>query len=273
MRIGKQCKDFRSFLDSHNKHEQLKSHNSKSIVPKWCKPFGLDSGSSFRPLYVVNNVIGGGGGEKELANNYEYNSEGSSFLNATNNSSLNTPFSSSSSATFLNPDWVYYIGIEIKTGKGLLKDTTFVYFSTRFYMVNRTERDLILSQFHFVRAAREQNVSELTWTSGGRKKGRGIENDFSFLRAFSYSTTAAKISAEAQNQPPEHSLTLVSNSMSQFHWPRSDFDQLLSVKVNFYLDIQVYLLFGGEIQSVFFFFNDFCFLSKSGSMIYYFKEN
>jgi hypothetical protein len=239
MRVGKQCKDFRRFLDDHDPHLTF---STNSIVPKWCKPFGLDSGSSFRPLYVVNNVISDStmNSSSSLANTSGLNLSSSSlnnYSNTTTTAGNNHNTSNSSSTSYLNPDWVYYIGIEIKTGKGLLKDTTFVYFSTRYYLVNRATRDLCLSQFHFVKGIREQSVAGLTWNnSRSNKNSRGIEND-AFIKTFNstFSRIASSVNSLTSNslkqKELEHSVLLVKNSMSQFHWPRADFDQLLSVKV------------------------------------------
>lgn len=175
MRIGKQCKDFRHLIEEYEQTQRY------PVFPKWCKPFGLDSGSSFRPLYVVNNIINQDADAS--VNNNSYYSETSQLNASASSDNINaslTSNTSSSSQTYLNPDWVYYIGIEIKNGKGLLKDTTFVYFSTRYYLVNKTNQDLLLSQFHFVRQAREQNVTNMmAWNysssllnaSGGRRTG------------------------------------------------------------------------------------------------------
>jgi hypothetical protein len=244
MRIGKLCEDFRRFLDDHDPHF---AYSSNSIVPKWCKPFGLDSGSSFRPLYVVNNVISHSSmnsSSSSLTGNRSGMNSSSASLNSSSSARTtthgeNNNASSSSSTSYLNPDWVYYIGIEIKTGKGLLKDTTFVYFSTRYYLVNRTTRDLCLSQFHFVKSIREQSVAGLTWNnsrSSSSKSSRsgGIEND-AFIKTLNttFSRIASAVSNNTSRQKElEHSVLLVKNSMSQFHWPRADFDQLLSVKVS-----------------------------------------
>jgi len=163
MRVGRLCNDFKAYIGQ--KPAKTLSETNKNIVPKWCKPFGLEGGSSFRALHVVNN----------------------------NNNS-------DSSATFLHPDWVYYIGIEIKQGKGLLKDTIFVYFSTRYYLVNRSARDLLISQYFSIQSWRDSNAS------------------------FSWDSTSGSRGKEASN-----SITLMSDSMTQYHWPRTDKDQLMSV--------------------------------------------
>ncbi len=142
MRIGKMCNDFNAYL--YRKKLLSGSNyrvNNECFVPKWCKPFGLDSGSSYRALHVINNV-------REEIDKTGINSE--------------------VSTSFLHPDLVYYVGIEIKPGKGLLKETTFVYFSTRYYLVNKSSKDLMISQFYFVEKIREKWMSSKTevnrWT-------------------------------------------------------------------------------------------------------------
>jgi hypothetical protein len=93
MRIGKGCNDFKKFLfnNSNNlltyRDDGVDVPNENQIIPKWCKPFSIESGSSFRALHVVNNTI-----------------------NNTNKDSK------TSSGAYLNPDFVYYIGIEVKKG-------------------------------------------------------------------------------------------------------------------------------------------------------------
>lgn len=134
MRIGKYCNDFKSYFYNFNKKKTKATvTKTEAIIPKWCKPFGLEGGSSYRALHVVNNT--------------------------TNNGAT-----SSSETSYLHPDWVYYIGIEIKKGKGLLRDTTFVYFSTRFYLVNKSSQNLLVSQYFSIQNLREQNANTL-WES------------------------------------------------------------------------------------------------------------
>lgn len=123
MRIGKKCIDF--------------NLNSKCVLnPKWCKPFGLDSGSSFRPVHVGFDT----------------------------------------DDNLHNPDRVYYIGIDIKQGRDLHKDTTYVYFSTRYYLVNKSSRNLLISQYHFVKSEREKSLN-LNWYTNKKKSNYYDYND------------------------------------------------------------------------------------------------
>jgi len=163
MRVGRLCNDFKAYFGQKPSNNSLETN--KNIIPKWCKPFGLEGGSSYRALHVANNSNSG-----------------------------------DSSTAFQNPDWVYYIGIEIKQGKGLLKDTIFVYFSTRYYLVNRSESDLLISQYFSIQNWRDTNANS------------------------SWDSTVSSRSKEASN-----SITLLSDSMTQYHWPRTDKDQLMSV--------------------------------------------
>ena len=58
MRIGKHFKDFHqhNYYRSRSSSSNI-SDEENSVTPKWCKPFGLDSGSSFRGLKVTNNFL------------------------------------------------------------------------------------------------------------------------------------------------------------------------------------------------------------------------
>ena len=92
-------------------------------------------------------------------------------------------------------------------GKGLLKDTIFVYFSTRYYLVNRSSQDLLINQYFAIQSLRDQTAS-LSWDT----------------KACDQNLISKKHNKETKN-----SLTLMSDSMAQFHWPRTDKDQLLSI--------------------------------------------
>lgn len=172
MRIGKLCNDFRTYIYKPKSLEE-----NKNIIPKWCKPFGLEGGSSYRALHVINNTVSSSKDTEDKTN-------------------------------YLHPDWVYYIGIEIKQGKGLLKDTIFVYFSTRYYLVNRSSQDLLISQFYSVQKLRDHNAS-VSWDT------KSLEQ-----------SNAAAFRNKCANS---NSIVLLSDSMTQFHWPRTDKDQLLSI--------------------------------------------
>ncbi len=172
MRIGKLCNDFRTYIYKSRVLEE-----NKNIVPKWCKPFGLEGGSSYRALHVINNTV---------SNSKE----------------------SEDKVSYLHPDWVYYIGIEIKQGKGLLKDTVFVYFSTRYYLVNKSTQDLLIAQYYSIQKLRDQNAS-VSWDT----------NSLEHSSAASFRNKCAN----------SNSIMLLSDSMAQFHWPRTDKDQLLSI--------------------------------------------
>ena len=150
MRTGKHCIEF-------NKQ------SGHFFTPKWCKPFGLDSGSSYRQVHV----------------NYDQTDD-----------------------QYHKPDWVYYIGIDIKPGKDLHRDTTYVYFSTRYYLANKSSHDLLISQYNFVKPEREKI---LNW-----KTNQFLSNQ-----------------TELKN-----STLLLKESMSQYHWSRSDLDHLLSIRPN-----------------------------------------
>lgn len=190
MRVGTLCNDFKNYIHNKSKHIE----KNKNIIPKWCKPFGLEGGSSYRALHVINNTVSS---NKNDIDDYQTNLK-------MNKSDAMTPESSS----FLHPDWVYYIGIEIKQGKGLLKDTIFVYFSTRYYLVNRSSQDLLISQYFSIQNLREKNASS-TWD----------------MKAFKRESTEVQVSSSEAN----NSIALLNDSMAQFHWPRTDKDQLLSI--------------------------------------------
>jgi vacuolar protein sorting-associated protein 13D len=194
MRIGKQFKDFYQ----HTLNRASGDNKLSEIVPKWCKPFGLDSGSSFRSLIVTN--------DSDSKQNQDFQIE-------------NIP----------NKNWVYYVGIEIKPGKGLLKDTTFVYFSTRYYLVNKSNKNLMIAQNLFIRKLKEKHID--------------------------YSSTSKKtLSTIAYNEyEAKHSIVLLNDSMVQFNWPLADYDQTLSVRLKeepnynwsgaFKIGILIFLLF------------------------------
>lgn len=218
MRIGKFCND-------------LKTIQWDSVRPLWCKPFGLDSGSSFRALHVVNNCTSSN--DVSSINDYTDDVSPLESLDNSSNATRRNDFDSDSDLVlveptemssktrkqrrrgYLNPDWVYYIGIEIKPGKGLLKDTTFVYFSTRYYLVNKTSQDLLVSQYHFVKGAREKRMG-LSWRASQNfnTNNRSSSERSSPNESF-YSTTSAETRGEHANK-----IALLKDSMRQFHWPR-----------------------------------------------------
>lgn len=224
MRIGKYCND-------------LKTTQWDSIRPLWCKPFGLDSGSSFRALHIVNNSTSNDDDNDENDDYEESNDafDSSSMTGTTSDSHDNNDGELSSITSgddeesakerrrqrrrrgYLNPDWVYYIGIEIKPGKGLLKDTTFVYFSTRYYLVNKTSHDLLISQYHFVKSAREKRFG-LSWRSSHNFKS---EYNARLARAESGTEKRHNISGSGETKS-EHAnkIVLIKDSMRQFHWAR-----------------------------------------------------
>lgn len=96
MRIGKLCNDFKNYI-----YQSRSDDKNNKIVPTWCKPFGLEGGSSYRALHVINNTI-----TKEKK--HDDNDEANLKMNKSE---------TSDAASFVHPDWVYYIGIEIKQGK------------------------------------------------------------------------------------------------------------------------------------------------------------
>lgn len=174
MRIGRGCNDFKNFIHKYQKFNHLNT-DAFHIQPRWCKEFSIESGSSFRALHVVNNTVN----HSESSNNVGH----------------------------LNPDWVYYIGIDVKKGKGLLKDTNFVYFTTRFHLVNRSSKDILVSQYFAIHEYRIKN-------------------------AFSWSNKATgQTISRYENEEALNCIVLLKDSMTQFHWPRTDRDQLLSVRV------------------------------------------
>lgn len=182
MRVGKLCNDFKNYI-----YRSKSLEKNKNIIPKWCKPFGLEGGSSYRALHVINNTVT------------------NSKTNESHENNQVSRLKSDESVSFLHPDWVYYIGIEIKQGKGLLKDTIFVYFSTRYYLVNRSSLDLLISQYFSIQNIREQNAS-LSWDTNA-------------------------LSSQQSTNEAKNSIVLLSDSMTQFHWPRTDKDQLLSIRL------------------------------------------
>lgn len=221
MRIGKFCND-------------LKTIQWDSVRPLWCKPFGLDSGSSFRALHVVNNCTSSTHDSSSINDYTDDMSPLDSLDHSMNATTRRNDFDSDSDLVvveptetmssrkqrrgraYLNPDWVYYIGIEIKPGKGLLKDTTFVYFSTRYYLVNKTSQDLLVSQYHFVRGAREKRMG-LSWRAShnfNSNNNRSSSERSSPNESF-YSTASAETRGEHANK-----IALLKDSMRQFHWPR-----------------------------------------------------
>ncbi len=66
--------------------------------------------------------------------------------------------------------------------------------------MNRSARDLLISQYFSIQSWRDSNAS------------------------FSWDSTSGSRGKEASN-----SITLMSDSMTQYHWPRTDKDQLMSV--------------------------------------------
>ena len=89
MRIGKGFNEFKSYFNRLTAATGAGSSSErKLVVPKWSKPFGLDSGSSFRALHVlISNGQDVGGAQQ-------------------------------SDSSYVTPDWVYYIGIENQAGQG-----------------------------------------------------------------------------------------------------------------------------------------------------------
>lgn len=90
------------------------------------------------------------------------------------------------------PDWIYYIGIDIRQGKGRLRRTNFIFLSTRYMISNQCSYDLSIAQRHIVRAMQQTG---------------------------DHSNVAQKC------------LYVLKNSNVPYHWPRSDLDQLLCVRV------------------------------------------
>ena len=91
-----------------------------------------------------------------------------------------------------SPDWIYYIGIDVRQGKGRLRRTNFIFLSTRYMISNQCSYDLSIAQRHIVRAMIQ---------------------------------TGERTSVE------QNCLNVLKHSNVAFHWPRSDLDQLLCVRV------------------------------------------
>lgn len=91
-----------------------------------------------------------------------------------------------------SPDWIYYIGIDVRQGKGRLRRTNFIFLSTRYMISNQCSYDLSIAQRHIVRAMLQTG-------------------DHSDLE--------------------QNCLNVLKHSSVAFHWPRSDLDQLLCVRV------------------------------------------
>ena len=200
MRIGRECNDFKNYL--LKMQQNTNANDAYQIVPKWCKPFSVESGSSFRALHVVNNTV----------NSSSHHSE-----NTAEDSSL------SASVPYINPDWVYYIGIEVKKGRGIFKDTNFIYFTTRYYLVNKSSKDLLLAQYYAIENERKQ--SAYLWHHDSTSSRSNMSS--------SRQQTSQLLNQEKQIDEIKklNCLVLLQNSMVQFHWPRTDRDQLLSTKL------------------------------------------
>ncbi|CAF3915138.1 unnamed protein product, partial [Rotaria magnacalcarata] len=91
-----------------------------------------------------------------------------------------------------SPDWIYYIGIDVRQGKGRLRRTNFIFLSTRYMISNQCSYDLSIAQRHIVRAMLQTG-------------------DHSNLE--------------------QNCLHVLQHSNVAYHWPRSDLDQLLCVRV------------------------------------------
>ena len=91
-----------------------------------------------------------------------------------------------------SPDLIYYIGIDVRQGKGRLRRTNFIFLSTRFMISNQCSYDLSIAQRHIVRAM---------------------------------------IQAGDENDVQQNCLHVLKHSNVAYHWPRSDLDQLLCVRV------------------------------------------
>jgi vacuolar protein sorting-associated protein 13D len=91
-----------------------------------------------------------------------------------------------------SPDWIYYIGIDVRQGKGRLRRTNFIFLSTRYMISNQCSYDLSIAQRHIVRAMLQTgNNSDLE----------------------------------------QNCLHVLKHSNVAYHWPRSDLDQLLCIRV------------------------------------------
>lgn len=213
MRIGKYC-------------TELKTTDWRAIRPRWCKPFGLDSGSSFRALHVVNNSIvntvshdDSSLSESGCESPTSKHMENSRLFDADSDSSSSVSQSTSHHhKAYLNHDWVYYIGIEIKPGKGLLKDTTFVYFSTRYYLVNKSAKDLVLSQYYFAKPEREKSIG-LTWRTAQSCRTK-LDLDSESQAMFMKRNNSSSSFGQSSPQENKNNIILLKESMCQFHWPR-----------------------------------------------------
>ncbi|UJR35531.1 hypothetical protein I4U23_028285 [Adineta vaga] len=91
-----------------------------------------------------------------------------------------------------SPDWIYYIGIDVRQGKGRLRRTNFIFLSTRYMISNQCSYDLSIAQRHIVRAMLQT----------------GDRSDLE-----------------------QNCLHVLKDSNVAYHWPRSDLDQLLCIRV------------------------------------------
>ena len=90
------------------------------------------------------------------------------------------------------PDWVYYIGIDVRQGKGRSRRTNYIFLTPRYTISNQSSYDLSIAQRHFVRAMLQTGENS------------NLE---------------------------QNSLSVLRNSSVPYHWPRSDLDQLLCIRV------------------------------------------
>ncbi|CAF0969742.1 unnamed protein product [Didymodactylos carnosus] len=88
------------------------------------------------------------------------------------------------------PDWIYYIGIDVRQGKGRLRKTNYIFLSTRFMISNQCSYDLSVAQRHLVRGM-----------------------------------------LQSGHYDPDCCLHVLKHSNVAYHWPRSDLDQLLCIRV------------------------------------------
>ena len=98
----------------------------------------------------------------------------------------------------------------------MLKDTTFVYFSTRFYLVNKSERNLMIAQNLFIQTLKEKNADAVF--NGKKSPSKRLQSE-------SHANHLASVNELKQ------SIVLLKDSMIQFNWPRADYDQTLSVRL------------------------------------------
>lgn len=91
-----------------------------------------------------------------------------------------------------SPDWIYYIGIDVRQGKGRLRRTKFIFLSTRYMISNQCSYDLSIAQRHIV---------------------------------------SASLTTGADDNEDQYCLHVLKHSNVAYHWPRSDKDQLLCVRV------------------------------------------